>query len=882
MKLWRQLVYGLRALVRRGVDDREISDEVRHWLEEAEAELIARGRTPEQARRELRLAYGDAVTMREEVRSYGWENVVEALVGDVRYALRRLRRTPGFTTVAVLTLGVGIGAATAIYSVVDSVLFEPLAYPDPERVVSIAEPAATPGGSPMQLAFGTFREIGMRSRAFDALAVLRPWQPTYTGSGEPARLDGLRVSGEYFRVLGVQPAIGAGFDVEDDRPGGPRVVVLSDGLWRRRFGADRGIVGGSVRLDGQPHTVVGVMPAGFQNVPGRAAELWTLLQYDASLPSFDGREWGRHLDMIGRVARSADLEAARRELDLIAGEPLPEVVRPAWASLEGGLAARPLREAATAGPRPALLAMLGAAALLLGITCVNVTNLLLARGARRRGELAVRAALGAGRGRIGRQLVAESLVLAGLGGLLAILVARIGVDALVALAPPGLPRLESVGFDARAFAFALGVTTLIGVVVGLVPAAGRGPNRDTMAEAGRGASRRHYAARRALVVAEVALALMLLVGAGLVQRSLRELFAVSPGFDPANVVVMQVQAGGARFADDASVHRFFAEALEVVRALPGVDRAAWTSQLPLSGEGDRYGVTPEEAAGPEDAFGAYRYAVSPGYFAAMGIPLLRGRLLGERDVAGAPGAVVVNESFVNRYAAGGDPLGMRVHVGRTDLPWATVVGVVGDVKQASLEAGSADAVYLTPEQWYFADPVRWLVVRADRDAAGLVPELERAVWSVDPNQPIVRVTTMRDLVAASEAQRRFALVILQAFAVIAVVLAAIGLYGVVAGSVGDRVREIGVRSALGASSDRIRSMVVRQGMALASVGILVGLVGAAIGSSVLSTLLFGVSRLDPATYAAVVAALAAVAAFACWIPAARAARIDPASTLRTE
>jgi putative ABC transport system permease protein len=619
-------------------------------------------------------------------------------------------------------------------------------------------------------------------------------------------------------------------------------------------------------------------------VPGHDADAWWLLQYDASLPSFDGREWGHHLDMVGRLRDGVDAETARAELDRIAAAPIAEVTRPPWASLAQGLSVTGLREAATVGARPTLLALLGAAVLLLGIACVNVTNLLLARGARRRGELAMRAALGATRRRVVRQLLTESLVLAILGGALGLVVAWLGIDALLALSPPGLPRLDAIRLDGSALGFALAVTTLVGVVAGLGPAVGplRGQVHRDVRESSQRSVGSHLPARRALVVAEVALALVLLVGAGLLVRSLQRLFAVSPGFDPAHVVVMNVQTSSGRFADDAATHVFFDQALEAVRRVPGVVEAAWTSQLPLSGQSDGYGMSLEGSGPSEVLAGGFRYVVSPGYFRAMGIPLLEGRTLDERDEAGAPSAVVVAETFARAAFGDRDPIGERVHVGSQDGPWYTIVGVAGDVTQVSLGDERGSAFYVVPEQWYFADRARWLVVRGGSSGADLVPSIKRAVWSVDPDQAIVRASTMESLVASSEAQRRFAMTVLEAFAIVALVLAGVGLYGALAGSVAERTREIGVRAALGASSGRIVRLVVRQGMTLVGMGAALGLGVAVVASRALSALLFDVSPLDPLTYAGVVGILTTVAGLACWVPAARAAAVDPVRTLKTE
>jgi len=882
VSLPRQIAHGLRRLLRRDEFDGEIADEVRHFLEEAEAELIAGGASPDEARRRVRQEYGDALTVREDVRTYGWEGTVEALASDLGLAWRRLRRSPAFTVVTVLTLGLGIGAATAIYSAVRPVLFEPLPYPHAERVVSISD--RTPDGAAVPATFGTFMELAARSGSFEALAVSGGWQPTITGEGPPERLDGQRVSAEYFRVLGVPPLLGPGFAAADDRPTGPRTVILADGLWRRRFGADSSIVGANVTLDELAYTVVGVMPRGFENLPGRSAEAWTLLQYDPSLPTFDGREWGHHLNMVGRLRPGVAADVARSELGRLASTPSPAFVRPAWAGLGQGLELEDVLQVATASVRPALWALLGAVAVLLAIACVNVTNLLMARGSRRRGELAVRAVLGAGRARLARQLLAESLLLAALGGLAALAVARVGLTVLVALAPAELPRLSAVTFGDAAFACTLGIASVVGVLVGLAPALthSRGDLQSGAIESSVRTTGGHRSARRALVVVQVALAFVLLLGAGLLVRSLQRLFRVDMGFDPTSVVVLQVQATGRRFDDDRVVRRFFDDALDAVRGVPGVASAALSSQLPLSGERDQYGVRLEDETRADGDRSAYRYTVSPGYFRTLGIRVLRGRPLDEGDVAGAPPAVVINESFAKAAFPDGEAVGRRMHVGRTDLPFYTVVGVVRDVKHASLESQAAAAAYVTPQQWYFADPVAWLIVRGEDGRAPAVEDLRRAVWSVDSDQPIVRLARMEELVVRSEARRRFVLGVLRVFAVLALALATVGIYGVLAGSVADRTREMGVRAALGASRQRILGHVVGEGMLMSAVGVAIGAVTAALTSRALAGLVFGVSHHDPATYASVAGMLAVAAALACALPAARAARIDPMRTLRDE
>lgn len=806
---------------------------------------------------------------------------------DFRYALRQLRKNPGFAGTAILILGLGIGATTAIFSAVNPILFEPLPYPHAGRMVMIWY--AGDDGSRIPQTFHTYRELAERSRAFESIAVMNPWQPTLSGALQPKRLDGQLVSASYFRTLGVAPAMGRDFQAFDDVLRGPRVVILSNASWRTHFGADTAIIGRNIKLDDDNYAVIGVMPAGFDNVLAPSSQFWAPLQYDTGNMAWQQtREWGHHLRMVARLRPGVSLLQARGDLDRISHSPVPEFPRPAWASLDKGLIANPLRDDIVSGVKPALMAIVGAVILVLLIACVNVTNLLLARSARRRGEFAMRAALGAGPSRLVRQLLTESLVLATLGGALGMFVAQFGVGALLALSPPELPRVEAIRLDGTVFAFALGITAVVGLGLGLISArqAARGNlHRGVQENSARTAGGRQLT-RRTLVVAEVAMALVLLVSAGLMLRSLTRLFAIDPGFDSSHVLTMQVEESGHRFDDDRARNRFFMQALEAVRQVPGVSAAAFTSQLPLSGDFESFGV--QFQSDPKDHSEAgLRYAVSPGYFEAMRIPLRRGRLLDERDVMGAPQAVLLSESFAQRKFPGQDPLGQRVRVGsdigRADRPWGTIVGVVGDVKQASLALSESDAFYTATSQWSWVDRAQSLVVRAQTgDLAALTPAIKNAVWSIDRGQPIVRVATMDSLLARSEAERRFVLVLFEAFGVVALILAATGIYGVLSGSVTERMREIGVRVAVGATRGDILALIIRQGMALSALGIVIGLAGAVVASHALISLLFGISRLDPATYFAVIALLAGVSVIACGVPAWRAAQIDPASTLRAE
>src|SRR5688500_9407799 len=528
MSPWRQLSRGLRALVRRRQAEADLKDELDHYLEEAAWAHRARGLSPEDARRAARLELGSETGVAEQVRAYGWENVVSSAAADLRYGARRLRRDAGFTLLATVTLALGIGATTAIFSAVHPILLEALPYPDAERVVTVWE--VLDDGSPLEGTYAAALAIAERSRSFETLAVARPWQPTMLGGAEPERLEGQRVSAGYFDVLGVAPALGRAFRAAEDRRGAQRVVVLGDALWRRRFGADPGVLGRQVRLGEDVYEVVGVMPRSFENALAPAAALWTPLRYDLSLP----QAFGHHLRTVGRLRPGVDPAAATRELTALAPtlrRELPE------ANVAGRITVTSLQEDVTREARPALVAVAGAVVLLLAIACVNVAHLLVARGARRGGELALRAALGAGRGRIVRQLLLESLLLATAGGALGVAAAALGVRAVVALAPAGLPRVEAIALDGAVLAFALVATALVGLGFGLVPAL-RAVRRDLEPALRRGTPRtagRSRATRGRLVVAEVALAVVLLVGSGLLLRSLQRLLATPVGFEPAGV-----------------------------------------------------------------------------------------------------------------------------------------------------------------------------------------------------------------------------------------------------------------------------------------------------------------------------------------------------------
>src|SRR5579862_435003 len=801
---------------------------------------------------------------------------METAFQDLRYAFRQLRKSPGFACTAIVILALGIGGVTAIFSALNPILFEPLPYPHASRIMMLWYQGED--GSRYPQAFHTYRELSARNRTFESLAVLKPWQPTLVGEGQPERLDGQQVSADYFRVLGVQPALGRDFQTSDDVFNGPKVVILSSGLWRRRFASDSTIVGHPIRLDGENYTVIGVLPDSFDNVLSPAAEVWSPLQYNSGdISSFETREWGHHLRMVGRLLPGSTTERARTDLSWISQTPTAEFPRARWATLKQGLIVERLQDDLTRGVKPALLAVFGAVILVLVIACVNVTNLVLARGAQRQGEFAMRAALGAAPTRLVRQSLTESLLLALFGGAFASAVAELGIRALVVLSPAGLPRVNAIRLDASVFVFAFIVTVVIGLVVGLIPALQslRGDLQKTLQHSSQRAAGDHQPTRRALVVAEVALALILLVSAGLLLHSLHRFFAVSPGFDGRGMLSMQVQTYGRRYEDDQVCHRFFEQALDNVRHIPGVTTAAFTSQLPLSGDSDVYGARFEEDS-PEVGYPVYRYAVTPEYFHALSIPLLRGRLLERNDTTSRPPVILISESLAKRRFPNQDPIGKGVHVGGpTGSPMFTVVGVVGNVRQVSLALDDTDAVYTTTTQWHWADGTLSLIVRTRGDAGPHIPAIENAIWSVDKEQPIVRVARMDDLLASSAAERHVVLILFEAFGLIALLLAATGIYGVLAGQVTERTREIGVRAALGAPRGRILILILRQGMMLTAIGAALGVVGALAASQAIAAMLFAVSPLDPLTYMGVTGLLLVVSAIACAFPAWGAAKIDP-------
>jgi len=806
---------------------------------------------------------------------------MSGLLQDVRFALRGFRKSPGFAAVAIATLAIGIGANTAIFSVVDGVLLRPLRFPHPERLVSLAELDAP--GNRDNVGWATYADWRRQAKSFEDIVVASYWNPTLVGGPEAQPIEGLRVSDGFFRMIGVRPALGREFLPEEDRPGRNHVAIIGHGLFVRRFGGDPAVVGRTISLGGTPYTLVGVLPAGFESVFAISkrgeTEIWAPLGYDASLA------WAcrtcHHLRAFGRLKPGVSAAQATAELSGIEAA-LARAYPTEYASPRA--AVEPLANALFGPVRTPLLVMLGAVALILFLACANVASLLVARMEERRREIALRVSLGAGRGRILRQLLTESLLLSAAGGGLGLLLSGAITRLLLSGAPIDLPRISAVGTDLRVLAACAAITIATGVAFGLAPALAANRIRPASAIAdvsGGTAGPRRRRFLGGLVVFDVALAIVLLCGAGLLIRSLSRLFDVDPGFDPRNLVSMNVHLSGPRFREDQAIVDFYRRALERVRAIPGVRSAAVVSQLPLGNNFDAYGIHAEDRpnANPENDPSADRFSVSPDYLATMRIPLRRGRGVTGADRAGAPAVVVVNETLARRFWGAADPIGRRVKVGGTDGPWRTVVGVVGDVRHRGLDVPQSPQVYL-PEEQFSADNDMTLVVRAERGARAVGAAASRAVRELDRDQVVDGLATMEQTRATSAGQRRFAAILLNAFAGTALLLAAIGIYGVVANGVLQRSREFGVRMALGATRGAILRLVAAGSLRPVAAGLALGLAGALAATRLLAGELYGVGPRDPWTFGAVAVLTGGLALGSSLVPARRAARLDPAAVLR--
>jgi putative ABC transport system permease protein len=802
------------------------------------------------------------------------------MMADLRYALRGLARAPGFALAVVLTLALGIGANSAIFSIVHGVLLRPLPYAAPERLVRIF------GRYPQFGRTGTslpdFQDWRAGTHVFADMAARHAGAFILTGEGEPERVSGDRVTANFFPVLGVRPMLGRGFLPEEEKMGGDDdVVVLSHGYWQRRFGGDPRIVGRQIQLGGRPWTIVGVAPKEFRF--GRTVDLWAPMRADTTRP-----RRAEYLDVFARLKPGVTVEQANDDLAAVVrrlAEQYPATNGKITSEVAG------LQEDLVSGVRPALLAFMGAVALVLLIACANVANLLLARAATREREVAVRVALGAGRGRLVRQLLTESTVLALLGGLLGIALATWGVAAIRASSVQFLPRQEEVGMDATVVGFSLVLSVAAGLLFGLAPALrlSRGPLHATLREGARGSTGHALArVRSALVLGEVAVALVLLIGAGLLIRSFGKLSQVDLGFEPAGVLTYDVTFPMAKFRDAAQLPPLYDALLDRARALPGVRSAAISQDLPMSGASyisfsidGRPARDADPNAAPEDL---QPFAVSADYFDVLRIPLHRGRPLRISDGAGAPKVAVINEEMARRYFDDGrDPIGRRLTFGDpadTSSTWWTIVGVVGNVAQEGVTAKPYAQLYRPIAQ----STSRGISIslRTDADPARLASPARQAVRAVDRDLVVNEMRPLAARVEDSIARPRLSVLLLSGFSALALVLAAIGIYGVMAYTVAQRTREIGVRMALGADPANVERLVVRQGMQPALLGVAVGLVGAFAASRLIASLLYGVSAVDPVTFALVPVFLAAVALLATYLPARRATRVLPSVALQSE
>jgi predicted permease len=879
---WRRL---LSLPLRRRLQ-REMEEEMRFHLEMQLEQNLEAGMATEEAQYAARRQFGNQTWFKEASREMWSLTSIETLMQDLRYGARTLKKTPGFTFVAVLTLALGIGANTAIFSVVNGVLLRDLPYDKPEGLVMVW--ADRPllqtqvGQVDTPVAAADFLDWSKQNRVFEQMAAMYARRINLTGGGEPESAGVLRASASLFPLLGVRFAVGRAFLPEEDRAGAARVVVLGYALWRQRYGADPKLIGQKITLNDEAYTVIGVTAPEFQfprrgEVPGVARKVDLYLPI-AFTPEEMNNRLGSFLRVIARLKPGIRVEQASAEMNVIARrltEQYPQTNK------DKGVRLAPLQQQAVNKARTALLVLLGVVGFVLLIACANVANLLLARAAGRQKEMAIRAALGASRWRVIRQLLTESLLLAITGGAAGLLLAWQGVELLLAIAPESLPRAYDVRLDARVAGFTILVSLLTGIVFGLLPSlqASKPNLGETLKEGGRDAAgllRRRL--RVFLVVSELALAFILLIGAGLMIRSFARLTDVDPGLDPRGVLAMDVMLPLSKYKDGRGA-AFFQQTLERVRSLPGVEAAATIFPLPLSGgnssSGFAIGGSPSTT---EQTFNAGVRLISPDFFKALRVPLIKGRLFAESDGAKSTPVAVINESLARKYFAHEDPLGKRI----TPLNDAAceIIGVVGDVKHAALDEAAGPEFYrpMAQSQFLFAS----LVVRAQGDLMQMAAAVREQVWAIDKDQPIANIETMERLLAKSVAPRRFNMLLLSAFALAGLALAGVGLYGVMSYTITQRTREIGVRMAMGAQTGDVLRQIVGEGMKLALIGVSLGLGGALALTRLLKTMLFGVSATDPMTFLGIAALLIIVALLACWIPARRAAQVDPMTALRAE
>jgi putative ABC transport system permease protein len=805
------------------------------------------------------------------------------LLQDIRYAFRLLAKSPAFTAIAILTLALGIGANTAIFTVVNAVLLRPLPFQDPSRLVLIAEKSHYPT---ITTSYENWQDWRDQSHSFESVEATRPSTIALTGTGEPERLNSQNMTAGIFPLLGVKTILGRTFLAEEDRAGGAPVVVLSYGLWQRRFGGAPDIIGKPVNLDSQPYTVIGVLPAGFQLMFPADVYL-PFTPWAKTLP--DDRNWHPGIFPIARLKPGVTSEQARAEMVGITKrleQQYPDYNTGISANIVG------VQDQMVQNVRPALLLLLGAVAAVLLIACVNVANLLISRAASRGREVAIRTAMGASRSRVLRQLLTESVLLSLSGGVLGILMAIAALGPLVKLASGSVPKAVTIALDYRVLLFTLAVSIFTGIFFGIAPALSttKLDLRETLNEGSRGstAGPGHHRVRGFLVAAEIAAAMLLLIGSGLLLRSFQRLQEVPPGFQADHLLAADLPLSRNAYAKPDQRFEFFDRLVERAQALPGVRSAAAASALPVTSGGGaiHFNIHGRPPKSPHDFTAAGYFTVTPHYFETIGAPLLQGRFIAPNDTEKAPAVVVINATMARTYWPNESPLGKRMQLGATpenDVPWMEVVGVVGDVLQ-NLGNQPAAEMYLPYRQADALLPVFQLslVIRTATEPHLAIPSLRSAITEIDPNQPVVNVRSMEENISTNVAQPRFRAWLIGIFAMLALVLAAVGVYGVMSYAVTQRTTEIGIRVTMGAQPRDVFRIIVGEGLRLALVGVVIGLVTALALTRLLRTFLFGVSAYDPATFIGVSVVLTAVAVAACYFPARRATQVDPLVALRYE
>jgi putative ABC transport system permease protein len=885
MRLLHTIAAGLQSLLRKKKTEQELDEELGAFLELAAEEKMKCGMSRKEALREVRLERGNLESSKELVRAGGWENFVETCWQDLIYAARTLRKSPGFTFVALLTLALGIGATTAIFSVVYGVLLQPLPFNDAARLILLNE--TTPRVGVVSVSYPNFQDWRAQTSQFSQIAAVSSVGFNLAGINQPEAIRGEAVSPNFLSVLGVKPALGRDFDPSEEKAGAAPVLLLSYALWQSHFGADPSALGRTIMLDGKGYTIVGVLPGDFR-WPEKVDVLEPMGVWAGQKPH-EAAERGQRGDLVvlGRLAPAATFAQAHAEMEGIASRLAKEYP---GANGQFGVQLKPIRDAFVSEMRPAILALFGAVIFVLLIACANVANLLLVRGSVRTREIALRLALGASRTRIIRQMLIESFLLALVGGAIGLFLAYTGIQGMTQMI--GVDRLSgaTVAIKGVVLLFAAGIVALATFVFGLVPALRSTKPfvlanlKEGSAGAGGGASQNRL--RGIFVVAELALSLILLTGAGLMMKSLHLLLSVSPGFQPDRVLHMEMNLRSEQYDKDPAVQSFFKRVLDQVSALPGVQSVSLGTNLPMMDSHDRTDITIEGMPLPKPGSFPHPdlHVTSTGYFATMGIPLLSGRTFTEADNENAQRVGIINARLAKEFFPHGDAVGKRFTLGRpseTEAPkWIEIVGVVGDTKLYGLTNPARFEVYGPFPQW--TPNEMDLLVKTSVDPAAMTSAIRGAIASIDKDQPIFAISTMNQLVSDSVSTRTFTLVLLGLFSGLALVLAAIGIYGVISYSVAQRTRDIGIRIALGASRKDIFHNVVGLGLRLTFVGLLFGLMGAFAVTRVLSSLLYGVHSTDAVTFISVSLVLVIVALLASYLPARRAMRIDPIVALRYE